>query len=93
MGTVRIRSTVKKSVYEYPGMRKEDAAEKILEHLSLFACDVMPDPKVADKNRKLDGTGFLVAPLDFSTVIAEWVENPGDKDEKVEPLAVPKAPQ
>ena len=76
MGTVRIRYTNKISVFEYPGMRKEDAAEKVREHLAVFAYDVTPDSntrkvKLEDSGK---GIGFTPVAVDYSTVIAEWIE-------------------
>lgn len=86
MGTVRIRYTNKKSIFDYSGIRKADVLEKVAEHLALFGQELKP---IVGEKQLLDGAGFTSTEVPLSTVIAEWVENPGTPQETVESITLP----
>ena len=94
MGTVRIKYTDKKSVFHYANMRKQDAMEKVFEHISVFGHEMALDP--TQTHAEQFRAGFQPQPtlrqVDLSTVIAEWVENLGTDKEVVEALTIPTAP-
>ncbi len=92
MGTLRVRYVNKISVFEYDRLRREDAVEKMCEHVALFGYEMIADPQAPKKT--LDGGGFF-APVEvpIAETIFEWIENPGAKNETIETLAFPTAPQ
>jgi len=94
MGTVRIRYQNKKSVFNYHGMRKQDAMEKVFEHIGVFGHEMALDPTQthAEQFRAAITPQKELRKVDLSTVIAEWIENPGTDKEVVEALTIPTAP-
>lgn len=77
---LRIRTQGRKTVFEYRGVRKQDALEKIFEHIAAFGVEQHRDPN--------DPKSFLPE-VSAPPITAEWVVNPGTENETVEALTIP----